>query len=146
MSTSLCPATQRTRMSQYLRWPWCIASVHRPPRAFSVPCCTSGTDVRLICNTTTSRSRLRFVACCHMAVRGSCLRICTVQGVDQKQLIEDVANALYASKICSYAQGMNIIKHKSADKSWDIDLGALARIWKARTGSPSCRNDLRVTV
>jgi hypothetical protein len=27
---------------------------------------------------------------------------------------------------------MNIIKHKSAEKSWDIDLGALARIWKAR--------------
>ena len=55
-----------------------------------------------------------------------------VQGVDKAQLIEDVANALYASKICSYAQGMNIIKHKSAEKSWDIDLGALARIWKAR--------------
>ena len=57
----------------------------------------------------------------------------SVQGVDKAQLIKDVANALYASKICSYAQGMNIIKHKSADKGWDIDLGALARIWKART-------------
>ena len=44
-----------------------------------------------------------------------------------------MANALYASKICSYAQGMNIIKHKSADKGWDIDLGHLARIWKVRT-------------
>ena len=59
----------------------------------------------------------------------SSLSIC-VQGVDSKQLVHDVANALYASKICSYAQGMNIIKHKSADKNWDIDLGALARIWK----------------
>jgi len=53
--------------------------------------------------------------------------------VDSKQLVHDVANALYASKICSYAQGMNIIKHKSADKGWDIDLGHLARIWKVRT-------------
>ncbi len=53
--------------------------------------------------------------------------------MDSKQLVHDVANALYASKICSYAQGMNIIKHKSADKGWDIDLGHLARIWKVRT-------------
>uniref|UniRef100_A0A453GND4 6-phosphogluconate dehydrogenase, decarboxylating n=1 Tax=Aegilops tauschii subsp. strangulata TaxID=200361 RepID=A0A453GND4_AEGTS len=30
--------------------------------------------------------------------------------VDKAQLIEDVRKALYASKICSYAQGMNIIK------------------------------------
>ena len=59
------------------------------------------------------------------------------QGVDQEQLIHDVANALYASKICSYAQGMNIIKHKSAEKDWDIDLGHLARIWKARSAFPS---------
>jgi 6-phosphogluconate dehydrogenase len=53
-----------------------------------------------------------------------------VQGVDKQQLVEDVAKTLYAAKICSYAQGMNIIKAKSAVKEWDIDLGALARIWK----------------
>ena len=53
-----------------------------------------------------------------------------MQGVDKQQLIDDVRKALYASKICSYAQGMNIIKAKSAEEGWDIDLGALARIWK----------------
>jgi 6-phosphogluconate dehydrogenase len=53
-----------------------------------------------------------------------------VQGIDKKQLVEDVAKTLYSAKICSYAQGMNIIKAKSAAKEWDIDLGALARIWK----------------
>ena len=60
--------------------------------------------------------------------------------MDSKQLVHDVANALYASKICSYAQGMNIIKHKSADKNWDIDLGALARIWKVRTARNCIEN------
>ena len=53
-------------------------------------------------------------------------------GVDKAQLISDVAAALYCSKICSYAQGMNIIKAKSDEKKWGIDLGGLARIWKVR--------------
>jgi len=51
-------------------------------------------------------------------------------GVDKDQLISDVRDALYASKICSYAQGMNIIRAKSAEQEWDIDMGGLARIWK----------------
>uniref|UniRef100_A0A8I6YHT6 phosphogluconate dehydrogenase (NADP(+)-dependent, decarboxylating) n=1 Tax=Hordeum vulgare subsp. vulgare TaxID=112509 RepID=A0A8I6YHT6_HORVV len=41
-----------------------------------------------------------------------------------------VDKALYASKICSYAQGMNIIKAKSTEKGWGLNLGELARIWK----------------
>ncbi|KAI8463233.1 MAG: 6-phosphogluconate dehydrogenase, decarboxylating [Monoraphidium minutum] len=51
-------------------------------------------------------------------------------GVDKAKLIEDVRQALYCSKICSYAQGMNIIKAKSDEKKWGVDLGGLARIWK----------------
>eukprot|EP00798_Chlamydomonas_sp_ICE-L_P005330 gene5330-12924_t len=51
-------------------------------------------------------------------------------GVDKATLIHDVAQALYASKICSYAQGMNIIKAKSEEKSWGVNLGKLASIWK----------------
>ncbi|KAJ3672599.1 hypothetical protein LUZ60_007320 [Juncus effusus] len=50
--------------------------------------------------------------------------------VDKAQLIDDVRRALYASKICSYAQGMNIIKAKSLEKNWNLNLGELARIWK----------------
>ncbi len=45
--------------------------------------------------------------------------------------MKEVKQALYASKICSYAQGLNIIKAKSAEKSWDVDIGSMARIWKA---------------
>jgi len=50
--------------------------------------------------------------------------------VDKKKLIDDVRQALYAAKICSYAQGMNLIRAKSEEKGWDLKLGELARIWK----------------
>lgn len=50
--------------------------------------------------------------------------------VDKKQLIDDVRRALYASKICSYAQGMNLIRKAGEDSGWDLDMGEIARIWK----------------
>eukprot|EP00897_Mesotaenium_endlicherianum_P000070 jgi/Mesen1/10063/ME000730S09356 len=50
--------------------------------------------------------------------------------VDKQQLVDDVRKALYASKICSYAQGMNLIRAKSLEQGWDLNLGELARIWK----------------
>ncbi|CAN6471447.1 unnamed protein product [Victoria cruziana] len=52
------------------------------------------------------------------------------QVVNKRKLIDDVRQALYASKICSYAQGMNLIRAKSMEKGWDLRLGELARIWK----------------
>ena len=52
------------------------------------------------------------------------------KGIDKAQLIDDVRKALYASKICSYAQGMNIIRAKSKEQDWKVDVGSLARIWK----------------
>jgi 6-phosphogluconate dehydrogenase len=39
-------------------------------------------------------------------------------------------DALYASKICSYAQGMNLIKAGSAEFNWNINLSEIARIWQ----------------
>lgn len=50
--------------------------------------------------------------------------------LDKKQLVNDVADALYCSKICSYAQGMNLIKTASEHFGWGINLGECARIWK----------------
>ncbi|KAI4370292.1 hypothetical protein MLD38_018659 [Melastoma candidum] len=50
--------------------------------------------------------------------------------VDRKRLIDDVRQALYASKICSYAQGMNLLRAKSIEQGWNLNLGELARIWK----------------
>ncbi|UQI46536.1 NADP-dependent phosphogluconate dehydrogenase [Streptomyces sp. HU2014] len=41
-----------------------------------------------------------------------------------------VEEALYASKVVSYAQGWNMISAASAEYGWDIDLGATAAIWR----------------
>jgi 6-phosphogluconate dehydrogenase len=44
-------------------------------------------------------------------------------------LVEDVQAALYCSKICSYAQGLNLIRTASNEFNWGVDLGECARIW-----------------
>jgi 6-phosphogluconate dehydrogenase len=49
---------------------------------------------------------------------------------DKRELIAAVRDALYASKICSYAQGMNLIRAGSENWNWNINLGETARIWK----------------
>src|SRR5204862_1232011 len=42
-----------------------------------------------------------------------------------------VRDALHAAKICSYAQGMNLIRAGSNEHNWNINLREIARIWKA---------------
>jgi 6-phosphogluconate dehydrogenase len=49
---------------------------------------------------------------------------------DRREMIQAIHDALYASKICSYAQGMNLIRAGSETYQWNIDLGECARIWK----------------
>ena len=49
---------------------------------------------------------------------------------EKAKLVEDVKSALYSSKICSYAQGMNLIAASSKLHNWNLSLGDLARIWK----------------
>ncbi|MCC6881304.1 MAG: decarboxylating NADP(+)-dependent phosphogluconate dehydrogenase [Verrucomicrobiales bacterium] len=45
-------------------------------------------------------------------------------------LVQKVHDALYASKIISYAQGLDLIKTMSGKKNWDLDLGRIAAIWR----------------
>ncbi len=52
------------------------------------------------------------------------------EGGSQK-LIDATRDALYVSKICSYAQGMSLLKKASAEYGYNMDLGAIARIWRA---------------
>ena len=49
---------------------------------------------------------------------------------DRAAFVEDVRRALYASKLCSYAQGMFMMKVASDEYKWSLDLGEIARIWK----------------
>jgi 6-phosphogluconate dehydrogenase len=45
--------------------------------------------------------------------------------------VQDVHDALYAAKICSYAQGFALIQAGANEWKWDINLREIARIWKA---------------
>ncbi|MFO7779889.1 MAG: NADP-dependent phosphogluconate dehydrogenase [Nitriliruptoraceae bacterium] len=49
---------------------------------------------------------------------------------DVEQLIEDVRQALWASKVVAYAQGFDMIQTASDSFGWNVDLGAVARIWR----------------
>ncbi|HKP87125.1 MAG TPA: decarboxylating NADP(+)-dependent phosphogluconate dehydrogenase [Blastocatellia bacterium] len=49
---------------------------------------------------------------------------------DTRKLVGAVHDALYASKICSYAQGMSLIGKGSEAHNWAIVLSEMARIWK----------------
>jgi 6-phosphogluconate dehydrogenase len=44
--------------------------------------------------------------------------------------VEDVRQALYASKVVAYSQGFDQIAAASAENGWNIDRGAMARIWR----------------
>lgn len=50
---------------------------------------------------------------------------------DRDAFIEQVRQALYASKIVAYSQGFDLIQAGSEEYGWTIDKGALAKIWRA---------------
>ena len=49
---------------------------------------------------------------------------------NKQKLIQAVHDALYASKICSYAQGLSLIRKGSDEYKWGVNLSEMARIWK----------------
>jgi 6-phosphogluconate dehydrogenase len=49
---------------------------------------------------------------------------------DRDGFIDDVRKALYASKVVAYAQGYDQMAAASSEYGWDIDLGAMATIWR----------------
>ena len=50
--------------------------------------------------------------------------------IDRTQLVSDLKDALFCSKIVAYAQGLDIIRRASLEFNWGINLGECARIWK----------------
>ncbi|HLI59324.1 MAG TPA: NADP-dependent phosphogluconate dehydrogenase [Solirubrobacteraceae bacterium] len=54
----------------------------------------------------------------------------TGTGAPDEQLAHDLEHALYASKIVSYAQGFAQMAAAADAEGWDIDLGAMATIWR----------------
>jgi 6-phosphogluconate dehydrogenase len=48
----------------------------------------------------------------------------------KKQFIEDIKNALYASKIVSYAQGYMLMRAAAKEYSWNLNYGGIALMWR----------------
>jgi 6-phosphogluconate dehydrogenase len=51
------------------------------------------------------------------------------QAAPDRALVGEVRGALYAAKICAYAQGMAMLRAASNARGWGLKLGELARIW-----------------
>ena len=49
---------------------------------------------------------------------------------DHKQLIKDIAQALYASKIISYAQGYMLMRAAAKENNWNLNYGGIALMWR----------------
>jgi 6-phosphogluconate dehydrogenase len=48
----------------------------------------------------------------------------------KKQFIADIADALYASKIISYAQGYMLMRSAAAEYKWNLNYGGIALMWR----------------
>ncbi|NVF17819.1 NADP-dependent phosphogluconate dehydrogenase [Enterococcus faecium] len=52
-------------------------------------------------------------------------------GDNKKELVEKIREALYFSKIMSYAQGFAQLRVASKEFDWDLPFGEIAKIWRA---------------
>ncbi|MFC4309016.1 decarboxylating NADP(+)-dependent phosphogluconate dehydrogenase [Steroidobacter flavus] len=50
---------------------------------------------------------------------------------ERKQLIDDLRQALYASKIISYAQGYQLMRAAAKTYQWNLNYGGIALVWRA---------------
>ena len=51
--------------------------------------------------------------------------------IDRKKVIEELRQALYFSKIMSYAQGFSQMRMASEEYDWNLQYGEIAKIWRA---------------
>jgi 6-phosphogluconate dehydrogenase len=49
---------------------------------------------------------------------------------DKEELIEAIHAALYCSKICSYAQGFQLMREAQTEYAWKLDFGKIAQIFR----------------
>jgi 6-phosphogluconate dehydrogenase len=49
---------------------------------------------------------------------------------DQAEFVQAVHDALYCSKICSYAQGFQLMREAQKEYGWQLNFGEIAQIWR----------------
>jgi len=67
------------------------------------------------------------------SLRGSGTGIIEQQGEDNnfpRKFVEAIRDALYASKIVSYAQGFMLLRAAAEEYGWDLDYGRIASLWR----------------
>jgi len=50
---------------------------------------------------------------------------------EKTEFVKAIGEALYASKICAYAQGYQLLREASQEYGWDLNYGEIARLWRA---------------
>jgi len=50
--------------------------------------------------------------------------------VDKKLFVKQLEQAVYASKICSYAQGYQLLRAAAKEYKWDLNYGEIALVWR----------------
>ncbi len=50
---------------------------------------------------------------------------------DRTAFVENIRQALYASKICSYAQGFQLLRAADEEYQWELQFGTIASLWRA---------------
>ncbi|MBL9032176.1 MAG: NADP-dependent phosphogluconate dehydrogenase [Phycisphaerae bacterium] len=54
----------------------------------------------------------------------------TIEEADRARFVQAVGNALYCSKVCSYAQGFQLMSAAAKHYGWTLDFGSIAMIWR----------------
>ncbi|MDX2023035.1 MAG: NADP-dependent phosphogluconate dehydrogenase [Deltaproteobacteria bacterium] len=88
----------------------------------SIPTVTAALDGRVLSSMKAER------VAAEPKIRGAV--VAPVAASERDGLVQAVHDALLASKICSYAQGLALIRKASAEYNWNIRLDEMARIWK----------------
>ncbi len=52
-------------------------------------------------------------------------------GLDKEEVIKQLHDALYCSKICAYAQGFQLMSIAAKEHGWSLDFAGIAKIWRA---------------
>jgi 6-phosphogluconate dehydrogenase len=85
-----------------------------------IPAISAAVDARLL--STVKEERVAAARFYGLETRGSI--------GDRDQFLEQLRQALYASKICSYAQGFVLLREVSEHEDYGLRLEEIARIWK----------------
>ena len=90
----------------------------------SIPTIAAAIDARVLSSLKTERVNAAKV----LSGPGSSERY---RGETREPLLGDLQDALYAARVCAYAQGMALIRAGSDKYAWNVNLAEIGRIWKA---------------